>query len=139
MTPIKNLDHLESFCVLLFAVAIFIWKPGIYVASGLICLYLILRTAIEVEFRNTLWNSTLAKLSLGMYAVGLITATLGAETYQDVAWMARKTLFLPIVVFLAFALKRRVNQQLAMTGLVIGFWIASVITLSNHDWQLNYA
>ena len=138
MRPIKNLDHLESFCVLLFAVAIFIWKPGIYVASGLICLYLILRTAIEVEFRNTLWNSTLAKLSLGMYAVGLITATLGAETYQDVAWMARKTLFLPIVVFLAFALKRRVNQQLAMTGLVIGFWIASVITLSNHDWQLNF-
>ena len=138
MRPIKNLDHLESFCVLLFAVAIFIWKPGIYVASGLICLYLILRTAIEVEFRNTLWNSTLAKLSLGMYAVGLITATLGAETYQDVAWMARKTLFLPIVVFLAFALKRRVNQQLAMTGLVIGFWVASVITLSNHDWQLNF-
>ena len=138
MRPIKNLDHLESFCVLLFAVAIFIWKPGIYVASGLICLYLILRTAIEVEFRNTLWNSNLAKLSLGMYAVGLITATLGAETYQDVAWMARKTLFLPIVVFLAFALKRRVNQQLAMTGLVIGFWVASVITLSNHDWQLNF-
>lgn len=35
--------------------------------------------------------------------------------------MARKTLFLPIVVFLAFALKHQVNQQVAMTGLVIGF------------------
>ena len=138
MTPIKNLDRLESFCVLLFAVAVFIWKPGIYVASGLICLYLILRTTIETEFRNTLWNSTLAKLSLGMYALGLITATLGAETYQDVAWMARKTLFLPIVVFLAFALKRQINQRLAMAGLVIGFWIASVITLWNHDWQMNF-
>ncbi|HEY7804459.1 MAG TPA: hypothetical protein VIC30_08520, partial [Orrella sp.] len=137
MTPNKNLEYLESFCVLLFAVAVFIWKPGIYVASGLICLYLILRITIETEFRNTLWNSTLAKLSLGMYALGLITATLGAETYQDVSWMARKTLFLPVVVFLAFALKRQVNQRLAMTGLVIGFWIATFITLWDYDWQLN--
>jgi len=138
MRSIKTLDHLESFCVLLFAVAVFIWKPGIYVASGLICLYLILRTTIETEFRNTLWNSTLTKLSLGMYAVGLITATLGAETYQDVAWMARKTLFLPVVVFLAFALKRQINQRLAMTGLVIGFWIATFITLWDYNWQLSF-
>ena len=138
MRSTKNFNHFESFCVLLFAVAVFVWKPGIYVSSGLICVYLIARALSEAEFRGALMTSTLAKVSLGVYVIGLVTATLGADSVQDVTWMARKTLFLPVIVFLAFALTRKRNQDLAMLGLVSSFWIATLLTLWEYNWQLNF-
>jgi len=134
----RTLDYTESFCVLLFAVAVFVWKPGIYAASGLICLYLIVRTSIDGAFRQGLMSSTLVRLSMGLYAVGLVTATVGAENVQDVAWMARKTLFLPVMVFFFFALQRPINERIAMLGLVASFWVASLITLWEYDWQLQF-
>lgn len=138
MKHTTTIDHVESFCVLLFAVAVFVWKPGIYVSCGLISLYLMVRAAMQTEFRRALQQSRLVKFSLGLYLIGLITATLGADSYQDVAWMARKTLFLPAVVFFCFAFKRPINQRLALTGLIASFWVASVVTLWSYGWQFQF-
>jgi len=138
-SPLKRtLDYTESFCVLLFAVAVFVWKPGIYVASGLICLYLIVRTSIDGIFQQAMMASMLVKLSLGLYFIGLVTSTFGAENIHDVAWMARKTLFLPVMVFFFFAFQRRINERIAMLGLITSFWVASIVTLWEYDWQFQF-
>jgi len=138
MINTATFEKIESFCVLLFAVAVFVWKPGIYVSCGLISLYLLVRIWSDQDYRRLLLASRLTKLSLFVFVLGLITASLGAENYQDVGWMARKTLFVPAVVFLAFALKRQKNQNLAMTGLVISFWVATFITLWAYEWQMQF-
>ncbi|UOD51489.1 O-antigen ligase family protein [Orrella daihaiensis] len=133
-----SFEHFESFLTLLFAVSVFVWKPGMYVASGAITLYLMVRCAIQPDYRHMVWNNRITKVSLAIFLLGLITASIGAEQFQDITWMARKTLFLPAVVFFVFALSRQLNRNIAMAGLITGFWIASVLTLNEYQWQLNF-
>ena len=138
MTNTATFEKAESFCVVLFALSVFIWKPGIYVSCGLISLYLIVRVGMDEDYRRMLLASRFAKLSLLVFVLGLVTASLGADDYLDVGWMARKTLFIPAVIFLVFALKRQLNQQVAMTALVVSFWLATVFTLWQYDWQMQF-
>ena len=138
MTKAKTFEHLESFCTLLFAVAIFVWKPGIYVSSGLITLYVITRCALDRAYAQQLWASRVAVVTLALFALGIVTATIGAEQLKDITWMARKTLFLPVIVFFMFALNKPKNRTLAMAGLIGSFWIASLITLWEYGWRFDF-
>lgn len=133
-----TLERLESFLTLLFAISVFVWKPGMYVSSGLITLYLLTRPLIDHAYGQMVWNHPITKVSLGIFVLGLCTAAIGAQELQDLAWMARKTLFIPVVVFFLFALTKQRNRTLAMTGLIGSFWIASLVTLNNYDWQFNF-
>lgn len=130
--------HTESFLTLLFAVSVFVWKPGIYVSSSLIIAYLATRAFLDINYRQMLWQSKLTKLTFAMFALGLFTSAISANQFEDFSWMARKTMFLPAIVFFTFALAHQRNKDIAMTGLVAGFWIASLITLSRYGWQINF-
>ena len=138
MNSKSNFEHIESFLTLLFAVSVFVWKPGMYVSSGLITAYLLTRSAIDRDYARMVWSHPIAKASLAMFVLGLITSTIGAEQFEDIAWMARKTLFLPAVVFFVFALESQRNRKLAMAGLIGSFWVASLLTLNEYDWQLRF-
>jgi hypothetical protein len=138
MITTRNLERTESFLTLLFAVSVFIWKPGIYVSSGLITAYLLVRSMIDHEYGQMVWRSKITQVSLAMFLLGLVTATIGAEELRDIIWMARKTLFLPVIVFFVFALQHPRNRTVAMTGLIGSFWIASLLTLKAYDWQLSF-
>lgn len=128
-------EHTASFLTLLFAVSVFVWKPGIYATSGMIIAYLLLRVGIDANYRQALWGNSLNKATLGVFALGLITAAIGAEELSDWTWMARKTMFLPAIVFFGLALSHEHNRRLAIFGLISSFWIASVLTLWEYDWQ----
>jgi len=136
MKQTVGFSHFESFCVLLFAVSVFIWKPGIYVSSGLIVVYLGWRTLADTSYREMVWRSALARVTLAMFALGLLTALIGMEQLEDLTWMARKTLFLPAIIFFTFALAHTRNKELALSGLIASFWIASLLTLWRYDWNL---
>lgn len=107
-------------------------------SSGLITAYLLVRSMIDHEYGQMVWRSKIAQISLAMFLLGLVTATIGAEELTDITWMARKTLFLPVIVFFAFALEQPRNRTVAITGLIATFWVASLITLNAYDWQLHF-
>lgn len=138
MTSANTFERIETFLTLLFAVSVFVWKPGMYVSSGLITLYLLTRSSIDRDYGRRLWSSRLAQVSLAMFVLGIITASIGAEQLKDISWMARKTLFLPVIVFFAFALTNARNRTVAMAGLMGSFWVASLLTLHEHNWQLAF-
>lgn len=138
MAKMKAVDRIEPFLTLLFAISVFLWKPGMYVSSGLITFYLLARSAIDHDYRKMVWSSQIARVSLAMFVLGIITSSIGAENFSDVSWMARKTLFLPVIVFFVFALTHERNRTAAMTGLIASFWIASVLTLHKYGWSLSF-
>lgn len=138
MAKMKAVDRIEPFLTLLFAISVFVWKPGMYVSSGLITLYLLARSALDCDYRKMVWSSRVAKVSLAMFVLGIITSSIGAENFSDVSWMARKTLFLPVIVFFVFALTHERNRTAAMTGLIASFWVASVLTLHKYGWNLSF-
>lgn len=109
-----------------------------YISSGLITAYLLTRSIIDRDHGRMVWEHSLTKVCLAMFAFGLITSAIGAEQFEDIAWMARKTLFLPVVVFFVFAFRYRRNRTVAMVGLIGSFWIASLLTLHDYHWQLNF-
>ena len=137
MTSDHYFERIASFLTLLFAVSVFVWKPGIYLTSGLITGYLFWRSAVDRDYRLMLCNSRLTQISLAMFLLGLMTSIIGADQTKDVTWMARKTLFLPAIVFFVFALQNPRNHRLAMIGLIASFWIASLLTLYDYGWQLH--
>lgn len=137
MTSDHYFERIASFLTLLFAVSVFVWKPGIYLTSGLITGYLLWRSAVDRDYRLMLCNSRLTQISLAMFLLGLMTSIIGADQTKDVTWMARKTLFLPAIVFFVFALQNPRNRRLAMIGLIASFWIASLLTLYDYGWQLH--
>ena len=138
MTPQQRYTQIESFLTLLFAISVFIWKPGMYVSSGLITLYLLVRSGVDRDYRPMVWGNAVTKISAALFVLGVITASIAAENIGDVAWMARKTLFLPVVVFFLFALRHQLSRTLAMTGLIVSFWIASLLTLHAYNWQMSF-
>ena len=138
MAKMKNVDRIELFLTLLFAISVFLWKPGMYVSSGLITFYLLARSAIDHDYRKMVWSSQIAKVSLAMFLLGILTSSIGAENFSDVSWMARKTLFLPVIVFFVFALTHERNRMAAITGLIASFWIACVLSLHKYGWTLSF-
>jgi len=121
--------NFEIFSVFLFSISIFIWKPGIYVSSGIIIAYMLARLATDSSYRSDLMASKVMRVSMALFVFGLITATIGMQQPDDLLWMARKTLFFPVAGFLFIALVRPENRKSALIGLLLGFWIASVRTL----------
>lgn len=137
-TRMRGFDHAESFLVVLFAVAVFVWKPGIYVASALIVCYLLARTAFDLSYRQTLWQHPITKVTLALFALGIVTSAISAQQFEDFFWMLRKTLFLPALIFFALALAKQQTRNLAMIGLVASFWIASLVTLADYGWRMDF-
>ena len=127
--------NFEIFSVLLFSVSVFLWKPGIYVSSGVIISYMLIRAATDAAYRHELYSSRVMSVSMAFFVFGLITSAIAMQEADDFLWMARKTLFLPVAGFLFISLKRTQNRTAAWSGLLIGFWIAAIITITE-NWTL---
>jgi hypothetical protein len=128
-------EKTESFLVILFAVSIFLWKPGIYVSSALIIVYTCIFIFKSKDYRQKYFGSNIAVMSVAMFFLGTLTSLIAMQQTEDVLWAVRKTLFLLIVGFLLLAFKNEKNKKFAFYGLVAGFWVASLLTIFK-NWQL---
>lgn len=122
-------EKTESFLVVLFAVSIFLWKPGIYVSSALIIVYTCICFFNNKEYRHQYLNSNIAVVSVVMFAIGIVTAFIAMQEIDDLLWAARKTLFLLVIGFLIIAFKNENNKKLAFYSVIAGFWVASLLTI----------
>ncbi len=130
--------NFEIFAVLLFSVSVFVWKPGIYVSSGIIIAYMLVRAATDRAYWNELRSSNVMRVSMALFVFGLVTATIGMQQPEDLLWMARKTLFLPVAGFLFIALVKAENRKAALIGLFMGFWFVAIRALAD-NWSEHIA
>ena len=129
-------EKTESFLVVLFAISIFIWKPGIYVSSALIIAYTCICFLRNKEYRHQYLNSNIAVVSVAMFAVGIVTSLIAMQEIDDVLWAARKTLFLLAIGFLIIAFKNERNKKLAFYSVIAGFWVAALLTIFKNWHQI---
>ena len=127
--------RLENLLVLMLGVSIFVSKPLIYAASGLLILYCLIRIVADKPYGRRVLASPLTWVSLGLYVLGVVATVIYPSTPQDTAWVARKSMFFLTFVPLYFAFAHKTNRNWGVFGVISGFWIAGVLTLVQANWR----
>jgi hypothetical protein len=128
---------LETGFIFLLALAIFLSKPMIYLSILLLIGVALVRIIKDQDYRHVLFDNKLFWASIGVFVLGVISAAIGSSHIEDVGWMARKTILLPMVVPLLMAFTHKKNRTVALTGAVLGFWIAFLLTANMYNWSWN--
>jgi len=132
MILIKNtLNHqpllIERVLVFVMAVAVFTWKPGMYIVPGALFLYFVIRVVQDSAYRAAFLSSRVAKFSLVLFALGILCVLVSVTNLKEVLWFARKGLCLLMVPPLLLAFRHHTNRQAAFWGLLLGFWVNVVV------------
>jgi len=130
----KFVSKIEHAWIFMLGMAIFISKPLIYLSILLLLVLTLVRAATDANYRRELSESKLFWASTGVFVLGLFYTLIGSGHAQDVGWMASKTMLLPMVVPLLLAFDHTTNRTAAIAGVVLGFWIAFVLTVNMHNW-----
>ena len=118
----------ENGMIFALGAGLFLSKPIIYAATGLLTLYFLLRCFKDSTYRRAAFSNKLIVAALAIYVFGLIACLLMPTTLEDLGFIARKSLYLVIFAPLLLAFRQPSNRNFALTGLVIGFWIAAIMT-----------
>jgi len=125
--------YIEGFLVFLMGFSISLWKPGIYVSSGLILLYMLVMLTRDTEYRKQLFSGWVPKAAFALFVLGIVTASIHPGIPSDIAHYARKAMFLPIVAPLLVMFRSISNRRWALTGMTIALWIGCSMNLWNID------
>jgi hypothetical protein len=126
---------LETGFIFLLGLAICLSKPLIYLSTLLLMGVLAVRLLADPEYRQSLFNNRLFWASVGVFVLGVVSAAIGSSHPDDVGWMAKKTLLLVLLVPLLLAFEHKTNRVAALTGVLLGFWIAFVLTGNLYEWR----
>ena len=119
----------ENWMVFALGAGLFVSKPVIYASTGLLTLYFLLRCFKESTYRRAAFSNKLIVAALVIYVFGVVACLLMPTTLEDLGFIARKSLYLVIFAPLLLAFRHPSNRNYALAGLMIGFWIAAVMTL----------
>jgi len=129
---------LETGFIFLLALAIFVSKPLIYLATLLLLATMAARLVIDQPYRKTLFDNRLFRASVIVFLLGIVSTSIGSSHTEDIGWIVKKTLLLILMVPLMMAFENKTNRIIAILGLLVGFWIAFVLTGSMYDWNWNW-
>jgi len=133
--PRLLIPKIETVLIFFLGFAIFISKPLIYLSILLLIAATWVRIAIDQEYQHELFESKLFWASTGVFVFGLLATVIGSGYAEDIGWMFSKTMLLPMVVPLLLAFAHPSNRIAAIAGILVGFWIAFVLTADMHGWQ----
>lgn len=127
----RQLIYLRTENFLLFALGagIFLSKPVIYAATALLTVYFLIRLVTDSTYRREVLTNKLIISALVIYVFGLLACLLMPTTWDDLTLIARKSLYLVIFAPLLIAFRNTTNRGAALAGLLIGFWIAGLLTI----------
>lgn len=121
----------EHALVFILGAGIFLSKPVIYIATGLLTLYFLIRLASDPAYRRDVIGNKLIVMALAIYAFGILAGLIMHISTEDLALIARKSLYLVIFAPLLLAFRSATSRSFALTGALIGFWIAGILTLAS--------
>jgi O-antigen ligase len=120
--------RIENGMVFVLGAGLFLSKPVIYAATGFLTLYFLLRCFKDSNYRRAAFSEKLIVAALVIYVFGLVACILMPTTLEDLGFITRKSLYLVIFAPLLLAFRQPSNRKFALTGLIIGFWIAAILT-----------
>lgn len=127
--------RIETTCIFILGMSIFLSKPLIYLSILLLIGLILVRIVANQEYRHELFESKLFWASTGVFVFGLLATAIGSGYAEDIGWMFSKTMLLPMVAPLLLAFSHQSNRIAAIAGILVGFWIAFVLTADMHGWQ----
>ena len=125
--PVWNL--VLAALVFIFGLAVFVWKPGIYILSAALFVYFVLRSVFDESYRKAVKKSSVVKYSILMFAFGIVLALIAMQQPADLFWFARKTFVLLVIPPLCLAFREKIFVLVGFAGTTLGFLIAAGITL----------
>lgn len=120
---------IERLLVFVMAVAVFTWKPGMYIVPGALFLYFVVRVIRDAQYRADWLQSRISIFSLLLFVLGLICVWISVGNVKEVLWVARKGLCLLMVPPLVLAFRHQANRISAFWGLMIGLWANVVVVV----------
>lgn len=118
----------ENWMVFALGFGIFLSKPIIYATTGVLTVYFLARCIKETAYRKSAFSDRLIVTGLVIYIFGLIACLLMPTTLEELGVLARKSLYLVIFAPLILAFRQPSNRSYALTGLLVGFWVAAFMT-----------
>jgi hypothetical protein len=126
---------LETSLIFLLGLALFISKPLIYLSTLLLIATVVTRLIIDQPYRHILFDSRVFWASVGVFLLGVVSASIGSDYSEDVAWMVRKSMVLLLMAPLVLSFGDKTNQLAGLLGVLLGFWIAFVLTADMYNWS----
>jgi len=128
-------NKLETALLLAMGVVIFLSKPAIYIISLLLIILAVVRLTVNPLYRRSVLDQPLFYASIFLFSLGVISAAVGSNDPNDVGWMAKKTMLIPLTVPFLLAFASNTNRLASLVGIIVGFWIAFILTGNLHDWS----
>jgi len=126
---------LETTLLFTMGMVIFLSKPAIYLVSLLLLGLTTIRLLTDPEYRHTVFANRMFWASTALFVFGVVAAAIGSSYPEDIGWMAKKTMLLPMVVPFLIAFAEQKNRTAGLLGVLVGFWIAFVLTGNMHNWH----
>lgn len=130
-----NLPRAEAFIIFFIALSIPLSKPLIYLSILSFIILSTIKLISDKTYRSNIFQSYLFWASTGVFVFGLISTAIGSGYAEDIIWMLSKTMLLPMAVPLLLAFRQETNRTAAISGVVLGFWIAFFLTARMHNWS----
>lgn len=131
----RTFQQLEGLLIFTLGLGLFVSKPVIYSAGGALLLLALIKLWWDSQYRHDLLASRLTKACLALFLLGIIATAIHPSLPSEISWIARKSLYLPLLPVLYLAFKHKSVRFAGMSGVLIGFWITSILTMSNAGWQ----
>lgn len=128
------LKRLEQTLLLALGAGIFLSKPLIYISSTCFLILAIFRILFDAQYSKSIFTNKIFQLGIALYFLGIIGVGIASLNLADTAWIARKSTYLLLIGPLYLAFSDRSNRLCALTGVFLGFWIASILTGHQHNW-----
>lgn len=125
----KLMRGLEAFFVFLLGFGMFISKPVIYISSSALVLLLVISLLSNSVDRREILAQRWLIAAIGIYFLGVIATLIYPANIADLVFYARKALFLLVFVALWLAYRDGSTRAAALTGILLGFWVAVGLTL----------
>lgn len=135
MTNNTTVTKLETVLLFALGMVIFLSKPAIYLLCLLLLGLNVFRLLANRVYRQEVFSRKLFWASTGLFVLGVVATAVGSSYPEDVGWIAKKTMLLPMVVPLLIAFTNPANRIAGMSGVLLGFWIAFVLTGHMYNWS----
>ncbi|MFW8566919.1 O-antigen ligase family protein [Orrella sp. 11846] len=135
MKQLSRTQTLELLIAFTFGISIFLWKPGMYVSSGMVLLYAIIRLSTDSVYRARLFSGWIGTASLILFILGILACWIYPGTLTDTLYYARKCMFLLLFAPLLLLFENPQNRRSGLFGLILGLWIAALLTAKAGGWQ----
>lgn len=129
------INLLEATLVFCLGFGLFISKPVIYIASTALVLVFLTKVLSQADYRRAVRGNQWVTAGILLYLLGLVATLIYPGYWLDVSFYARKSLFLLLFGAMLIACQRQDTRISGLIGVLLGFWLAAMLTIYEMPWD----